>query len=89
MRSLPWLGKLWKRVGTGLVQDVPSSLEECEACREVECTQERWETCERRLATEATNRRLKAAQTPESPPREAAEVSPAPVEVPGSPKTAS
>ena len=31
---------------------MPPSLEECEACREVDCTQERWLSCERRMAAE-------------------------------------
>jgi hypothetical protein len=53
MRSRSKFGKLWKRLADGVVQDVPPSLEECETCRELECTQERWESCERRLAAEA------------------------------------
>jgi hypothetical protein len=36
-----------------VIQDVPPSLEECEACREPSCTQGQWETCKRRLAAEA------------------------------------
>jgi hypothetical protein len=55
MRSENWLGRFWSRLHAGMVQDVPPSLEECETCREVDCTQERWEACERRLATEATH----------------------------------
>jgi hypothetical protein len=53
MRSQSRFGRLWKRLADGVVQDVPPSLEECEKCRELECTQERWESCERRLAAEA------------------------------------
>ena len=53
MRSNSWYGKLWARLSAEVVQDVPPSLEECESCREVRCTQERWLTCARRLATEA------------------------------------
>ena len=48
-----WFGKLWTRFRAGVVQDVPPGLEECEACRELECTQERWLNCEKRLETEA------------------------------------
>ena len=35
------------------MQDVPANLEQCESCREVDCTQERWESCRQRLDTEA------------------------------------
>ena len=42
MRSNSWFGKFWTRLRTEVVQDVPPSLEECESCREVSCTQERW-----------------------------------------------
>ena len=62
MRSDSWFGKFWSRLREGVVQDVPPSLEECEACREVDCTQERWLTCERRLAVEA--RELVGAGSP-------------------------
>lgn len=51
MSSGNWLGRLWTRVRSGLVADVPPSLEACECCRETNCTQRRWETCEHRLAT--------------------------------------
>ena len=53
MRSNSWFGRLWTRVKAGVIQDVPPSLEECESCREVNCTQARWRTCARRLAAEA------------------------------------
>ena len=53
MRSNSWFGKFWTRLRTEVVQDVPPSLEECESCREASCTQQRWLTCARRLATEA------------------------------------
>ncbi len=52
MRQEGWFGRLWTRIKTGVVQDVPPGLEECETCREVDCTQERWLRCERRLAAE-------------------------------------
>jgi hypothetical protein len=55
MRSDNWFRKFWTRLGAGVVQDVPPALEECETCREVGCTQERWLKCERRLGTEATS----------------------------------
>jgi hypothetical protein len=61
MHSEGWWGRLWSKMKSAVVQDMPSSLEECEACREVDCTQERWRTCERRLAAEAA--RLAAAGT--------------------------
>ena len=47
------LGRMWSRLRTGLVQDVPPSIEACESCRELDCTQERWQSCAQRLATEA------------------------------------
>jgi hypothetical protein len=52
MRPNTWFGRFWTRVIAGVVQDVPPSLEKCESCREVDCTQERWLTCARRLAAE-------------------------------------
>lgn len=56
MRPDSWFGKFWTRIRAGVVQDIPPSLEECESCREVDCTQERWLTCARRLAAEAEHR---------------------------------
>jgi hypothetical protein len=53
MRSDSWFGKFWTRLKAEVIQDVPASLEACEACREVACTQERWSTCAKRLAAEA------------------------------------
>jgi hypothetical protein len=41
---LALLSRLWSHV----VQDVPSELDKCESCREVNCTQARWAACERR-----------------------------------------
>jgi len=76
MRSQSWFGKLWKRLGSGVVQDVPPRLEECEICREVECSQGRWESCERRLATEAAGLRARASELSASAPNRTAEVPP-------------
>ena len=53
MQSGNWMSKLWSRFRAGVIQDVPPSLEECESCREVNCTQARWLSCARRLAAEA------------------------------------
>ena len=53
MRLNTWFGRFWTRLKSEVIQDVPSSLEECESCREANCTQERWLTCARRLAAEA------------------------------------
>jgi hypothetical protein len=47
------LGKMWSRLRAGLVRDVPPSIEACESCRELDCTQEMWQSCAQRLATEA------------------------------------
>jgi len=52
-RPNSWFGRFWTRLRNEVIQDVPPSLEECETCREANCTQERWLTCARRLATEA------------------------------------
>jgi len=49
-----WLSSFRARVLRGIVEDVPASLEECESCREADCTQESWLTCARRLGAEAT-----------------------------------
>lgn len=85
MRSESWFGRLWTRLSSGVVQEVPAALEECESCREVDCTQERWLHCERRLEAEAatlsanasgrTNELLPRVVPPWSP---AAEPTPAP-----------
>jgi hypothetical protein len=48
-----WLGTFWARVRNSVIDDVPPSLEQCESCRALDCSQERWETCAQRLATEA------------------------------------
>jgi hypothetical protein len=53
MHSDSLFGRFWTRLKAEVIQDVPESLEACEACRDVACTQERWSTCARRLATEA------------------------------------
>jgi hypothetical protein len=53
MRLDSWLGRFWKSFQAGVVQDVPASLEECETCRVINCTQGQWEFCARRLAAEA------------------------------------
>jgi hypothetical protein len=55
MHSEGWFGRLWSKMKSAVVQDMPPSLAECEACREVDCTQERWRACERRLAAEAAH----------------------------------
>jgi hypothetical protein len=53
MASEKWIARLWARVRSGVIQDVPPALEACETCREASCTQARWERCEHRLTTEA------------------------------------
>ncbi len=53
MQSDTWLGRIWTRIKVGVVQDVPPSIEECECCREVDCTQERWLNCARRIGIKA------------------------------------
>ena len=52
VRPDSWFAKLLNSLWAGVVQDVPRSLEECESCREVDSTQERWESCERRIAAQ-------------------------------------
>ena len=64
MHSESWFRKFWTRLGAGVVQDVPPALEECETCREVDCTQERWLKCERRLGTEAASFTITGVATP-------------------------
>ena len=32
------------------ISDIPKELEECEICRETECSNDRWIKCENRLA---------------------------------------
>jgi hypothetical protein len=53
MRFGSLLGNMWARIWAGVVQDLPPSIEACESCREVDCTEAMWRTCARRLATEA------------------------------------
>jgi hypothetical protein len=53
MRLGSMLGKMWARIWAGVVQDLPPSIEACESCREVDCTEAMWRTCAQRLATEA------------------------------------
>ena len=54
MKIIEWL--------RSLIQDVPAELEECEVCREVDCTQSKWEECPRRLeALVALKRRASTA----------------------------
>jgi hypothetical protein len=53
VRSKTWLGRCWIRLKGEIIQDVPPSIDECESCREANCTQERWLRCARRLAAEA------------------------------------
>jgi|PlaIllAssembly_1097288.scaffolds.fasta_scaffold75029_2 hypothetical protein len=53
MRLSRLIGKAWARIWAGVVQDLPPSIEACESCREVDCTEQMWRTCAQRLATEA------------------------------------
>jgi len=53
MRPNSWFGRVWTRLKSEVIQDVPPGLEECELCREVNCTQARWLSCARRLAAAA------------------------------------
>ena len=55
-RSDSWFRRFWARLRAAVIRDVPTNLDECEACREVSCTQERWLSCARRLAAEAERR---------------------------------
>jgi hypothetical protein len=62
---------MWTRLWSGVIEDVPANLEECESCRELDCTQERWETCEKRIVTETASLGLtgNVARTGELLPR--------------------
>jgi hypothetical protein len=44
----PWLVRAWTRLASAIVQDLPAMLNECESCRETDCTRRRWELCRRR-----------------------------------------
>ena len=65
---MKWLGRIWRRAVASLIEDVPPSLEECEVCRVVDCTQERWLVCAKRLVTE--ERLVTAGLRPEGLRRE-------------------
>ncbi len=48
-----YLGRLWRALGwveNKLSQDVPDNIARCEFdCRKLECRQNEWETCKKRL----------------------------------------
>ena len=48
-----WLSSKWVRIQGSIVSDVPLSLDECEDCRQLDCSQVKWLSCPRRLAGEA------------------------------------
>lgn len=52
-RFASWLGRAWTGLRESVIQDVPASLEQCESCRVIDCSQVHWQSCARRLATEA------------------------------------
>ena len=88
MRSDNWFGRFWTRLRSGVVQDVPPNLEECETCREVDCTQERWLQCEKRLAAEAASLSANApGRTDELLPCVAPAASPGAMPAPASGRT--
>ena len=41
--------RIKNRLINALVQDIPEEMLVCEKCRELECSQARWETCPNRL----------------------------------------
>ena len=64
----PRIRKLLGRHKAEIIADVPASIDACEACRVVDCTQERWLACPERLAVETERKR----QAQEAASREAA-----------------
>ena len=49
-----YLTRLWRRVADQIVQETPKGSELCAFdCRKGQCTQEEWETCQRRLRNAA------------------------------------
>ncbi len=76
-------GRFWARLWSGVVADLPASLEECESCRVVDCTQERWLRCERRLIGEAN----RLAENPLATTTDLPQVTPAGVPSEASPDT--
>jgi hypothetical protein len=71
MRRETRLGKLLTRLKAGIVADVPPSIDACEACREVDCTEERWRICPARLELEAERLKELAAKAAPAPSLEA------------------
>ncbi len=55
MQSDKWSDKVWAGIRARFIQNVPPSLDACESCRDVDCTQARWLRCEGRLAVEASH----------------------------------
>ncbi len=43
-----WIGRAWAQLTAAIVQDLPAILNECESCRETDCTRRQWELCPRR-----------------------------------------
>ena len=51
------------KVEAFVVQDVPPEIDECELCREPDCTQAQWLVCRRRLDAVAKIERIIPGQT--------------------------
>jgi hypothetical protein len=47
-----WFDTVWTRIRESVILDVPPSLEQCECCKRRDCSQEHWEGCTQRLASE-------------------------------------
>ena len=55
-KVITFLGWFWSRSKSDLIQDVPSNIASCEFdCHVLDCNQEHWDTCERRLSMEGAS----------------------------------
>lgn len=43
------LTKLWRKIKSAIVQDLPVELDACELCRKTECSQGHWQDCTNRI----------------------------------------
>ena len=48
-RVTSFFQRMFQRLSRLIIEDVPPEIDACETCRETECTEERFETCENRI----------------------------------------
>ena len=53
-----WIGRLFHRASTAIIDDVPAEIEACEMCREADCGGDKFKTCQTRLSFMAPSQKL-------------------------------